>query len=249
MTGKIRIYDKTDLAYMKKACTLARNVLDFIEPYVQIGIETIELDRLCQSFIESNNAVSATLNYNGFPNATCISVNQVVCHGIPGPYKLKSGDIVNIDVSVIVDGWFGDTSRTFIVGQPTMLAAKLVAAAQKALEIGIKSVGPGGFFGDIGYAIQTYIESQGFSVVRDYCGHGIGRSFHEAPSVLHYGLPKTGERILPGMFFTIEPMINVSSHKTKVLKDGWTAVTIDKLPSAQFEHTIAITDNEALVLT
>ncbi|MDR2074949.1 MAG: type I methionyl aminopeptidase [Holosporales bacterium] len=246
----IKIYNcDDDLKHMQAACALSKNVLDFIEQHVQAGISTEELNDLCHKFIVDNGAISATLNYKGFPKSVCTSVNNVVCHGIPGAYRLKNGDIINIDVTVILNGWFGDTSRTFIVGEATNLAKKLVETAQKALEIGIQAVKPGGFFGDIGKAIQTYVQSLGFSVVRDYCGHGIGTSFHEEPMVLHYNSDKNGEMILPGMFFTIEPMINAGLHKTRVLSDKWTAVTVDKSLSAQFEHTIGVTENDVLTLT
>lgn len=249
MTNNIKIYQKTDIEPMKASCQLAKRVLDFIEPYINIGISTEELDQLCSDFIKKNGATAAPLNYKGYPKSICTSVNNVVCHGIPCEYKLKDGDIINIDITVILDGWFGDTSRTFIVGNATKLAEKLVQTTKQTMEIGIEAVKPGGFFGDIGEAIQQFVESQGFSVVRDYCGHGIGRGFHEEPMVLHYGKAGSGPQILPGMFFTIEPMVNVGSHKTKVLKDGWTAVTVDKSLSAQFEHTIAITEDEILILT
>lgn len=249
VAASIKIYKESDIEPMRKACQLAKRVLDFIERHVKIGVTTNELDFLCNEFILTNDAISATLNYRGYPKSICTSVNNEVCHGIPSEYKLKDGDIINIDVTVILDGWFGDTSRTFVVGKSTKLAEKLVRTAKHALEIGIKSVKNGGFFGDIGEAIQCYVEAQGFSVVRDYCGHGIGRNFHEDPMVLHYGKTGTGDRILPGMFFTIEPMINVGTSKTKVLKDGWTVVTVDKSLSAQFEHTLAITENGVIILT
>jgi methionyl aminopeptidase len=245
----IKTYNcESDLKHMRAACTLAKDVLDFIEQYVVIGVSTGELNDLCHNFIVEHGAAPATLNYKGFPKSICSSVNNVVCHGIPCEYKLKNGDIINVDVTVILDGWFGDTSRTFMVGEATNFAKKLVETARKALEVGIQTVKPGGFFGDIGRAIQTYVHSQGFSVVRDYGGHGIGTNFHEEPTVLHYN-NKNGEMILPGMFFTIEPMINAGSYKTKVLSDGWTAVTADKSLSAQFEHTIGVTENEVLILT
>jgi methionyl aminopeptidase len=246
----IKIYNcERDLKYMQKACSIAKNVLDFIEQYVQIGISTDDLNTLCHNFIMDHGAIPASLNYKGFPKSVCTSVNNVVCHGIPGEYKLKNGDIINIDVTVILDGWFGDTSRTFIVGESTNLAKKLVEITKKALEVGIQAVKPGGFFGDIGKAIQEYVRPFGFSVVRNYCGHGIGTSYHEEPTVLHYDTGERGEMILPGMFFTIEPMINAGSYKTKILSDGWTVVTADKSLSAQFEHTIGVTKNSVLVLT
>lgn len=252
-SNQIKIYSPSEIQQIRKACILARDVLTYIEPYLSStpDITTGDLNDLCHAFIIKNNAIPAPLNYNGFPKSICTSVNHVVCHGIPDNYKIKSGDIINIDVTVILDGWFGDTSKTYTIGKTTKLADKLVEVAKKALDVGILAAGvPNSRFGDVGYAIQTYVENRGFSVVRDYCGHGIGMTFHEEPVVLHYGTPNTGELIRPGMVFTIEPMVNAGSYKTKVLNDGWTAVTIDKSLSAQFEHTIAITESEgAIVLT
>lgn len=245
----IKIYDNEALKGMQKAGKLAREVLDYIEPYIKEGITTDELNTLCHDFIVSNNAIPAPLNYNGFPKSICTSVNNVICHGIPCEYRLKSGDIINIDVTVNLNGWYGDTNRTFAVGKCTHLVETLIETTKKALQIGIDAVKPFGYFGDIGKAIQKYIDKQGFSVVRDYCGHGIGDMFHGAPTVLHYDSGKKGEQILPGMFFTIEPMINVGSYKSKVLKDGWTVVTVDKSLSAQFEHTLAVTQDSVEILT
>ncbi|MDR1488780.1 MAG: type I methionyl aminopeptidase [Holosporales bacterium] len=248
----INIYKKEDLAPMKSSCELARNVLKYIESYVEVGVTTEELNSLCHDFITKHRAIPATLNYKGYPKSICTSVNDVVCHGIPGKYKLRNGDILNIDVTVNLDGWFGDTSRTYIVGKTSKLAENLVEITKKALEVGIKAVKPYGCFEDIGRAIQHYVESNGFSVVRDFCGHGIGRELHEDPQILHYGDESpyaTTTQILPGMFFTIEPMVNAGSHKIKILRDGWTAVTVDGSLSAQFEHTIAVTEDEVLVLT
>ncbi len=247
--NSIKIYKPEDIVPMRKSCQLAKKVLDHIENYIEEGISTEELDKICHDFIIKNNAIPAPLNYRGFPKSTCISVNHVVCHGIPGPYKLRNGDILNIDITVILDGWFGDTSRSYGIGKITNQAQKLIDITKKALDIGISAVKPHGFFGDIGYAIQNFVEKNGFSVVRDYCGHGIGQSFHEEPNVLHYGEKNTGPEILPGMFFTIEPMINTGSHKTKLQRDGWTVTTIDKSLSAQFEHTISVTENGIEVLT
>lgn len=245
----IKIYDNEALKGMRKAGKLAREVLDYIEPYIKEGITTDELNTLCHDFIVSNNAIPAPLNYNGFPKSICTSVNNVICHGIPCEYRLKSGDIINIDVTVNLNGWYGDTNRTFAVGKCTHLAETLIETTKKALQIGIEAAKPFGYFGDIGKAIQKYIDKQGFSIVRDYCGHGIGDMFHGAPTVLHYDSGKKGEQILPGMFFTIEPMINVGSYKSKVLKDGWTVVTVDKSLSAQFEHTLAVTQDSVEILT
>ncbi len=245
----IRIYDNVALAKMREACILAKDVLDFIEPYVVAGVSTNEIDKLCHEYITSHNAVPAPLNYNGFPKSVCTSVNNVVCHGIPDEYKLKSGDIINIDVTVILNSWYGDTSRTFMVGECSKLARHLVEVTKQALFVGIDAVKPYGHFGDIGKAIQKFVDKHGFSIVRDYCGHGIGDMFHGAPTILHYATNQKGEQILPGMFFTIEPMINAGGYKTKVLKDGWTAVTADKSLSAQFEHTLAITETSVEILT
>jgi len=247
--GNIKIYDHKALEGMRRAGKLAKKVLDYIKPYVKEGITTEELNTLCHNFIISNNATPAPLNYNGFPKSICTSVNNVICHGIPCEYKLKSGDIINIDVTVILDGWYGDTSQTFTVGECTNLAKTLIEVTKEALDVGISAVKPFGYFGDIGKAIQRYIDKQGFSIVRDYCGHGIGDTFHAAPTVLHHDSGERGDQILPGMFFTIEPMINAGSYKVKVLKDGWTAVTIDKSLSAQFEHTLAITQDSVEILT
>ena len=246
---QIKIYKKEDIEPMKRACQLAKAVLDYITPFVVEGIKTIELDKLCHDFIVNNNAIPAPLNYHGFPKSICTSVNNVVCHGIPGEYILKKGDIINIDVTVILDGWFGDTSRMYKIGECSKLANNLIDVTKQALNIGINAVKIGGTFGDIGFAIQKFVEANGFSVVRDYCGHGVGRNFHEAPLVMHFGQKGSGETIKPGMFFTIEPMINAGSYKTKVLKDGWTAVTTDKSLSAQFEDTIAVTEDGAIILT
>lgn len=245
----ISIYSDQDLQKMRISCSLARDVLLFIEPYVKPGITTGELDKLCYDYIVSNKAFPAPLNYKGFPKSTCISVNDVVCHGIPGTQKLKDGDIANIDVTVIKDGWFGDTSKTFIIGNPSKLVRDLVKVTEESMYIGIENAIPGNTFGDIGYAIANFVEKHGYSVVRDYCGHGIGLQFHESPMVLHYGKRGEGPLIKPGMFFTIEPMVNVGSYKVKVLKDGWTAVTADKSLSAQFEHTIAINNSGNEILT
>ena len=247
--SEIRVHNGDELQKIAQAGKLASSVLDFIEPYVTEGITTDELDKLCHNFIVANNAIPAPLHYNGFPKSICTSVNNVVCHGIPGEYKLKSGDIINIDITVNLDGWYGDTSRTFLVGKCSKLAENLVEITKQALFVGIDAVKPYGHFGDIGKAIQKFVDKHGFSIVRDYCGHGIGDVFHGEPTVLHYATSDKGKQILPGMCFTIEPMINVGSYKTKVLGDHWTAVTVDKSLSAQFEHTIAVTENSVEVLT
>jgi methionyl aminopeptidase len=226
---------------MRRAGGLAAETLDFITPHVAPGITTGELDRLCHDFITAREAVPAPLGYRGFPKSICTSVNHVVCHGIPGDKRLVDGDILNIDVTVILDGWHGDTSRMFFVGDVGVKARKLVDVTYEAMMRGIEVVKPGATLGDIGHAIQSFAESHRFSVVRDFCGHGLGRIFHEAPSVLHYGEPGTGLVLREGMLFTVEPMINAGRWEVKVLSDGWTAVTKDRSLSAQFEHSVGVT--------
>ena len=243
----ITLHTPADFEGMRKAGHLAARVLDFITPHVKEGVSTQELNDLCLDFMVSHGAVSATLNYKGrhgtipFPGAICTSVNHVVCHGMPGPKKLVSGDIINIDVTPILDGWYGDTSRMFVICKPSLRAQKLVEVTYEAMMRGIEVVRPGAHLGDIGHAIQSYAESKGFSVVRDFCGHGLGRVFHASPEVLHYGKPGTGVELKEGMFFTIEPMINAGKYDVKVLNDGWTAVTRDKSLSAQYEHSLGVT--------
>lgn len=235
---------------MRVAGRLAAEVLDMVTPYVQAGVTTVELNRICHEYITKVQlAIPAPLNYRGFPKSICTSVNQVVCHGIPSREKLKSGDIINIDITVIKDGYFGDTSKMFIIGNGSSLAKKLVKVTQECLYLGIKAVKPGGHLGDIGAVIQKHAEAHKFSVVREYCGHGIGTQFHETPQVLHYGEVNTGERLESGMIFTIEPMINAGSYHTQLLDDGWTVVTQDNNLSAQWEHTILVTKNGYEVLT
>jgi methionyl aminopeptidase len=235
---------------MRAAGRLAASVLDMIEPYVQPGATTDELDKRCHDYIvDELNSIPANLNYRGFPKTICTSVNHVVCHGIPGDKKLKNGDIVNIDVTVIRDGFHGDTSRMYFVGQAAVLPRRLSATCHEAMWRGIREVRPGARLGDIGHAIQTYAESNNFSVVREYCGHGIGRVYHEDPQVLHYGRPGTGLELMPGMTFTIEPMINAGRRDVRLLPDGWTVVTKDQSLSAQWEHTILVTDSGYEVLT
>jgi len=238
---RIKIHDGAAFDGMRRAGRLAAETLDYITPHVQPGITTGELDRLCHEYIIDKSAIPAPLNYRGFPKSICTSVNHVVCHGIPGDKKLQDGDILNIDVTVILDGWFGDTSRMFGVGKVGVKAQRLVDITYEAMMRGIETVRPGATLGDIGHAIQSFAESNRFSVVRDFCGHGIGRVFHDAPSVLHFGKPGGGPALQEGMFFTIEPMINAGRYEVKVLDDGWTAVTRDRSLSAQFEHTIAVT--------
>ena len=238
---KITIHAPSDFEGMRKSGRLAAETLDFITPYVQPGITTEELDQLCHDFIVSHGAIPAPLNYNGFPKSICTSVNHVVCHGIPGPKKLQKGDIINIDVTTILDGWHGDTSRMFAVGEIPLRAKKLIEVTFESMMRAIEMVRPGVHLGDIGHAIQSYVEPKGFSVVRDFCGHGVGKTFHMAPEVLHFGTPGTGPVLEEGMFFTIEPMINAGKPDCKILGDNWTAVTRDKSLSAQFEHSLGVT--------
>ncbi|MDR2464110.1 MAG: type I methionyl aminopeptidase [Holosporales bacterium] len=245
----MRIYKHEDFAKMRKAGLLASNVLDYVTSFVQEGVTTDELNQLCHDFIISHNAIPATLNYDGFPKSTCISLNHVVCHGIPGPRRLRSGDILNIDVTVILDGWYGDTSRMFTVGKISGLAKRLINIAYDSLMKSIDIVRPGITIGDIGCCIQTFVEQNGFSVVQDYCGHGIGQVFHDEPQVSHFGKPGTGVVLEEGMFFTIEPMINAGKCGVKVLADGWTAVTRDQSLSAQYEHSLGVTSYGAEIFT
>ena len=235
----------SDIAKLRESGRLAANVLNMIEEHIKPGVTTEELDAICHEYILSKGGIPAPLNYKGFPKSICTSINEVVCHGIPSPkVKLKDGDIINVDVTTILGGWHGDTSRTFYCGSSIKpIARKLVECARECLEIGIAAVKPGARVGDVGAAIQEHAEAAGFSVVREFVGHGIGKVFHEDPQVPHYGTRGRGARFEPGMCFTIEPMINEGHWKTKVLSDGWTAVTIDRLLSAQFEHTIAITSS------
>ncbi|MBY0271848.1 MAG: type I methionyl aminopeptidase [Alphaproteobacteria bacterium] len=247
--SNIKIHSSSDFESMRKAGHLAARTLDFIEPHIKEGITTQELNDLCHEFIISHNAIPAPLNYKGFPKSICTSVNHVVCHGIPGPKKLEKGDILNVDVTVILDGWYGDTSRMYAIGKISVLAQKLIDTTYEALMRGIEIVRPGAHLGDIGHAIQSFAESKGFSIVRDFCGHGLGKVFHTAPNVLHYGKPHTGLELQEGMFFTVEPMINAGKYDIKVLGDGWTAVTRDKSLSAQFEHSIGVTSTGYEIFT
>ena len=245
----LRIHDPEDFAGMAKAGAFAARLLDDIAPHVVPGETTGQLDRLITRWVEEAGAKSATIGYKGYRHASCISVNHVVCHGIPGEKKLKDGDILNIDVTVIVDGWFGDTSRMYVAGKLTRKAERLIQVTHDALMRGIEVVRPGNTFGDIGHAIQSFVEAERMSVVRDFCGHGLGRVFHAPPNVLHYGRPGTGPTLEEGMFFTIEPMVNLGRPETKVLADDWTAVTRDKSLSAQFEHSVGVTANGAEIFT
>jgi len=235
---------------MRVAGRLAASVLDMIGEYVRPGVSTDELNRICHEYIvDELDAVPAPLNYRGFPKSICTSVNHVVCHGIPGDRKLKNGDILNIDVTVIKDGFHGDTSRMFFVGEPSVIAERLTRICYDAMWRGIEAVRPGARVGDIGHAIQSFVEQHRFSVVREYCGHGIGRQFHEDPQILHYGKPGTGVELVPGMTFTVEPMINAGRRDVKLLADGWTVVTKDHSLSAQWEHTVLVTEDGYEVLT
>ncbi len=238
----IIIHDAEAFAGMGRAGRLAAETLDFITPHVVAGVSTEKLDSLCHDFIVSHGAVPAPLGYRGFPKSICTSVNHVVCHGIPNDRKiLREGDVMNLDVTVILEGWHGDTSRMFPVGKVGVKAQRLVEATYKAMMRGIEVVRPGATLGDIGHAIQSFAEAHRFSVVRDFCGHGLGRAFHTAPSVMHYGRQGMGLALREGMFFTIEPMINAGRFEVKILDDDWTAVTRDKSLSAQFEHSLGVT--------
>ena len=246
----IKIHTSKDFEKMQEAGVLAARTLDFITEYVVPGVTTDRLNDLCHEFIISQGGIPAPLNYKGFPKSICTSINHVVCHGIPSDKKLKNGDIVNIDVTVIVDGWHGDTSRMYHVGEAGIKQKRLVQVTYEAMMIGIEMVKPGVRLGDIGHAIQKHAEKNQYSVVRDYTGHGIGKIFHDEPSVLHYGKPGTGVILKEGMFFTIEPMINVGKYDTILSKfDGWTVTTRDKSLSAQFEHTVGVTKNGVEIFT
>ena len=247
--GVIEIHGPEAFTAMRKAGRLAAQVLDYITPFVVPGARTGDLDELCDAFTRQHGAVSAPLGYRGYPKSTCISINHVVCHGIPGDKRLAVGDIANIDVTVILDGWYGDSSRMYPVGEIGTKARRLVDITHECLMLGIDAVRPGATLGDIGHAIQQHAEAERFSVVRDFCGHGLGRVFHTVPSILHYGRPGEGEVLRAGMIFTIEPMINAGRYDVKILNDGWTAVTKDKSLSAQFEHTIGVTETGAEIFT
>jgi methionyl aminopeptidase len=249
-SGSIKIHGPAAFEGMRKAGALAAATLDFIAPYVVPGVTTGELDRLCHEFVTGHGAISAPLGYRGFPKAICTSLNHVVCHGIPGDRRLVEGDILNIDVTPILDGWHGDSSRMYFAGDRIPLKArKLVDVTYEAMMRGIAAIKPGLHIGVIGDAIQRYAESHRYSVVRDFCGHGVGRVFHDAPSILHYGRPQDGPVMREGMFFTVEPMINAGRWEVKVLSDGWTAVTKDRSLSAQFEHTVAVTESGVEIFT
>jgi len=247
--GSIKLYGPDGFEGMRRAGRLAAEVLDALVPHVVPGVTTEEIDTLVREHMLRGGGIPATLNYRGFSHSCCTSINHVVCHGIPGERPLKSGDIVNIDVTTIVDGWHGDTSRMFLVGDVPIKARRLVDVTYQALMLGIAQAKPGNRLGDISHAIQSFAEKQRYGVVRDFCGHGLGRVFHDAPEVVHVGRPGTGPELRPGMFFTIEPMINIGRPDVKVLEDGWTAVTRDRSLSAQFEHSIGITEDGCEIFT
>lgn len=250
MRRKVTIKSAAEIEMSRKAAVLAAEVLSMIADHVKPGVSTDDLDRLCHHHIvKVQKAIPANIGYHGFPKTICASVNDVICHGIPSARVLKEGDIINIDIAVIKDGWYGDTSRMYFVGQPSALARRLVDTTYEAMAAGIRAVRPGASLGDIGHAIQTVAHREGFSVVREYCGHGIGRVYHDEPQVLHYGNRGEGLRLQPGMIFTIEPMINSGKRHCKQLPDGWTVVTQDQSWSAQWEHMVAVTEQGFDVLT
>ena len=240
----IESFEKTKLAG-----SIASGALDEVSNIIKPGLSTIEIDKLCYQYINDNGAFSAPLYYRGYPKSCCTSTNHVVCHGIPSEKILNNGDIINVDVTAVKDGWHGDTSRMFKIGRVSIKAEKLINATYESMMKAINIIKDGIYLGDIGSAIQTHVEAKGFSVVQDFCGHGIGRTFHKEPNILHYGNKGTGEKIKAGMIFTIEPMINMGNYETKTLNDGWTAVTKDKSLSAQFEHTIGVTKNGCEIFT
>ena len=249
MTTDIKIHNDEDFQKMREAGQLASECLDFITDYIEPGITTIKLNELCHKFQVEKGAIPAPLNYRGFPKSICTSVNHVVCHGIPGTKMLEEGDIINIDVTPKLNGWHGDTSRMFFVGEPSVKSKNLVSTTYESMMSAISIVKNGIHLGDIGETIQKHVEKKGFSVVRDFCGHGIGKIFHAPPNILHYGKKGEGMKLKTGMIFTIEPMINEGDYYIKMLKDGWTAVTKDKSLSAQFEHTIGVTEDGYEIFT
>jgi methionyl aminopeptidase len=246
---RITIHKPEDFGVMRRAGKLAAETLDMITAHVRPGISTGEIDKLCHDYMVERGAIPATLGYRGYTKSSCTSVNHVVCHGIPGDRVLVDGDIVNIDVTVILDGWHGDSSRMYVAGEASTKAKLLMDVTYEAMMKGIAAIRPGATLGDIGHAIQVHVEKHRFSVVRDFCGHGIGRHFHEPPNILHFGRPGEGPKLKPGMFFTVEPMVNAGRPEVKILDDGWTAVTRDRSLSAQFEHMVAVTDNGVEIFT
>ncbi|MDF0486654.1 type I methionyl aminopeptidase [Sphingomonas sp. H39-1-10] len=248
-TGAIKLHGPEAFEGMRRAGRLAAETLDMIVPHMVPGVTTGEIDDLVRTFTLDHGAVPATLGYRGYAHSCCISINHVVCHGIPGEKTLKSGDIVNVDVTPLLDGWHGDTSRMYLIGDVPIKAKRLVDVTYECLMLGIEQAKPGNHLGDIGHVIQRHAESHRYGVVRDFCGHGVGRMFHDAPEVVHVGRPGTGPELKPGMIFTIEPMINIGRPDVKLLDDGWTAVTRDRSLSAQFEHSIGITEDGCEIFT
>ena len=247
---ELTIYPLSDFDGLRRAGRLAAETLDYITDFVKPGVSTGALDDLLEKFMRDNGGIPANIGYHGFPKASCISPNHVICHGIPSYNKiLQSGDIINIDITVILDGWYGDTSRMYYVGSPSVKAKRLVETTYETMMAGIRSAKPNATLGDIGHAMETTAQAKGYSVVEDYCGHGIGRVYHSAPNVLNYGTPGEGLKLVPGLVFTVEPMVNIGGPETKGLSDGWTVVTKDKTLSAQFEHTIGITPDGYEIFT
>ena len=250
MTKNMTIYSPSEFDGMRKAGRLAAETLDFITPFVVPGISTGKLNDLLEDFMRKNGSIPATIGYHGYEKASCISPNHVICHGIPNDKKiLQSGDIINIDITVILDGWFGDTSRMYYVGKPSIKAKRLVETTYHTMMAGIEQCKPGNTTGDIGYAMENMAKAAHYSVVMDYCGHGIGRVFHALPNILNYGVPGTGVELVPGMIFTVEPMVNIGTHESLTLSDGWTVITKDRQLSAQFEHSIGITETGYEIFT
>ena len=245
----LKLHTPEDFAGMRAAGALVAATLDMIAPHVREGITTAELDRICHQFVMDHGATPASLGYRGYTHATCISLNHVVCHGIPGERRLTDGDILNIDLAVILNGWHGDSSRMYSVGKPGLRATRLMEVTYEAMMCGIEAIRPGATVGDIGFAIQHHAEAARFSVVRDFCGHGVGRVYHDLPDILNYGRPGEGQELLPGMFLTVEPMVNAGRPDVKVLNDGWTAVTRDRSLSAQYEHSVGVTETGFEIFT
>lgn len=248
-TTAIKLHSDADFAGMRKAGQLAASALDFISEHVDVGVTTKYLDQICFDFITKHGALPATVNYRGFRHSICTSINHVVCHGIPGEKKLKDGDILNIDVTIILDGWHGDTSRMFFAGKPSVKARRLSDITYECMMKGIEAIKPGATTGDLGHAMQQVAQENRCQVVSDFCGHGLGRVFHDSPNILNYGTPGEGVELRKGMFFTVEPMVNLGKGDTKVLDDGWTAVTRDRQLSAQFEHSVGVTDTGFEIFT
>ena len=248
-TGAIKLHGASAFEGMHRAGRLCAETLDMLVPHMVPGVATAEIDRLIYDFILAGGGVPATLGYRGYTHSSCISINHVVCHGIPSDKTLKSGDIVNVDVTPILDGWHGDSSRMYLIGDVPLKARRLVEVTYECLMLGLEQARPGNMMGDVAHAIQRHAERHRYGVVRDFCGHGLGRLFHDAPEVVHVGKPGTGPELKPGMIFTVEPMINIGRHDVKLLDDGWTAVTRDRSLSAQFEHSIGITDTGCEIFT